>query len=194
MGDDEEPAPPAPPPPPPAPRPRERSAAGGLPGADGEDEEALPPEDAPRPRPLGGPAPPLPLPEGAPGALREVFGFFVEVEFFFCDRATEKRNLLYALSASLSLSLCAILAHEDIGTSHLEVTPGMDPSPPASAVKNRDENKDDDDEGVDVESQQPPTSMPLAPLPMPALLLLLPWARRRIRGSVRRMVLVARSS
>lgn len=101
---------------------------------------------------------------------------------------------LRSLCVSFSLSLCAIIAHEDIGTSHLEAAPGLEPSPPASAAKNRDENKDDDDEGVDVKNQQPPTSMPLEPLPRLALPLLPPWARRRIRGSVRRMVCVARSS
>ena len=113
---------------------------------------------------------------------------------FFSDRSiAENTRVLYALPASLPVSVRSS-RHQDIVKSHLEADPGLEPSAPASAAKNRDENGED--QGVDVDNQPPITSMPLV-----LLLLLLPseapredellWARRwawRRRPSVRRMV------
>ena len=73
---------------------------------------------------------------------------------------------------SFSLPGCSFLRRERVTKSHLEAAPGLDPSAPASAAKNREENAD-----VEGENQPPITSIPLLPPSAPRPLLLL-WAIR----------------
>ena len=77
-------------------------------------------------------------------------------EFFFLVATVierRKTRISTALHASLSLSV-RDSRHEDTVTSHLEADPGLEPSAPASAAKNRDENGED--QGVDDGDNQPP--------------------------------------
>ena len=78
-----------------------------------------------------------------------------KVSFFFFATVIDRRKtrISTALHASLSLSV-RDSRHEDTVTSHLEADPGLEPSAPASAAKNRDENGED--QGVDDGDNQPP--------------------------------------